>query len=291
MRPILTFILVFLAAIVLAAVLAWPVYELTTTITEASFRRVISHTTLLCGLLISLLYVTRYAGISPAILGYSPPHKGRQFLHGFIIGLGLMAVIEITLLGFGAHRLDSGFAMRFSRLAMLLLSGLATGMVVALIEETIFRGAMYAGLRQQSPLVLTIIMTSLTYAAVHYLKYPDPGPDTAVTWSTGLNALPQAVIRFSQPVYYDAMLTLFMLGVLLAMMRHFSGNLLCCIGLHTAVVMGDKTITKLTNYAPDAGFFWLTNTYDTPLGYASTGWLIVFCLAYYVYMKRKRHNA
>ncbi|MGI9230088.1 MAG: CPBP family intramembrane glutamic endopeptidase [Gammaproteobacteria bacterium] len=285
MRPVIVFLLACVGIIVLGAILAGPVYEL---FPEVRFSRVASRTTLLLGLPASLFYLAWQANLSLGALGYETGQRNKaiEFCNGFVLGLALLMLIELSLLGLGVHAPDSRFDLTLVNLGMVLLKGLSAGLVVALIEETIFRGALYGGLRANSGAASTILAVSLVYAAVHYLKYPELRPQTVVGWSTGPAYLPQALGQFSQPVYYDAMLTLFILGCLFGILRHFSGSIISCIGLHTAIVMLNKTVSKTTDYVATSEYGWLANPYQTTQGYVASFWLLVFCVACYLYAKR-----
>ncbi len=49
------------------------------------------------------------------------------------------------------------------------LTGLATGLVVALIEETFLRGAMQSAIARESGALAAIVLMSLVYAATHFI--------------------------------------------------------------------------------------------------------------------------
>ena len=284
-RPLLVFYAFLLSAILCGALLAFPAYELLSAFSDISFRKTVSRTTLLSGLLFSLLYLAYSHTPSWRSLGMSRNRAGARLLRGLLAGLALMALIEINLLWLGVHQWAPGRDFSVSTVLQLALMGLVTGLLVGIIEELMFRGALYGGLSRQTGKATALIAVSLVYMAVHYLKFRDLPTDTAINWHTGVMMIPSALFQFAQPARYDAMLTLFLLGLLLGLVRIASNSIIPCIGIHTGVVLGENLIQHATRFIPQHPHAHLVNRYEPFVGDLASAWLLLCCLLCYFYCR------
>ena len=287
LRALLVFSGVFIVAILFGALIAYPVYEIYSVFAEVPFRKIISRTTLFSGLLFSLFYFSYYNRLSLQQLGISPHKAHVRLFHGMIAGLAIMAVIESNLLILGIHEPDRDQSFMLNSLSLLLLNGLIVGLLVGVIEEVIFRGALFGGLSRQTNKIAALFMVSLVYAAVHYLKFRELPADTIISWFTGVSILPQALFQFADPTRYDAMLTLFLLGLLLGLVRILTDSLLPCIGIHAGVIAGEKIIQYAADFTPHNPHAHLVNRYDQFTGDLASVWLLVICLLCYFYYRRQ----
>ncbi len=80
----------------------------------------------------------------------------------------IMTVHAMLLILLGA-RVPVPGGIHFNDVLYALLSGLLSGILVALIEESFFRGAMHYGMRRHSPMLTATITTALLYATVHFI--------------------------------------------------------------------------------------------------------------------------
>ena len=291
MRALLVFSAVFLSAILFGALVAFPVYEIFSSFGEITFRKTVSRTTLLSGLLFSLVYFTRYNGLSLARLGLTAQRAHTRLFQGLAAGLVIVAMIEANLLLLGVHAFHAERLLALDQLSPLLFKWLVTGLLVGLVEEVIFRGALLGGLSRQTNQALALVVVSLVYAAVHYLKFRDLPADAIITWHTGVAMIPSALFQFADPARYDAMLSLFFLGLLLGLVRVFSGSLVLCIGVHAGVIVGEKLIQHMTDFVPHSAHAHLVNRYDPFVGDLASAWLLVFCVSFYfIYRRRLRQS-
>lgn len=290
MRALLVFSAVFISAILFGALLAFPVYEIFSSFGEVPFRKIVSRTTLLSGLLFSLLYFAHYNGLSLLRLGIRSHRAHVRLIQGLATGFIIVATIEANLLALGIHDLNTERLLSLERLSLLLLGGLLTGLLVGIVEELIFRGALLGGLSRQTNTALALVTVSLVYAAVHYLKFRDLPADAAIHWYTGLTMLPAALFQFADPARYDAMLTLFFLGLLLGLVRLLTGNLILCIGIHAGLVAGEKFVQHTADFMPYSPHAHLVNRFDPFVGKLASVWLLVFCVSFYFYNRRKPHT-
>lgn len=291
LRALFVFSIVFISAILFGALLAFPVYEIISEFTEIPFRKIISRTTQFSGLLFSLLYFYRIHGLSLHQLGIRFQRIHIRLFQGLAAGLAIMAVIESSLLVLGVHHLDHENFFSPDALSMLLFKGLLTGLVVGIVEELMFRGALLGGLAHRTNKVVALVTVSLVYSAVHYLKFRDLPADTVVAWYTGLSMLPQALFQFADPARYDAMLTLFFLGLLLGLVRLLSGNLALCVGIHAGLITGEKVIRQAADFVPHNPYAHLVNRYEPFMGDLASVWLLLCCVSFYFYYRRRQDRA
>ena len=292
MRALLVFVVVFVSAILAGALLAYPVYEFFSSFGALPFRKVVSRTTQLSGLLFSLLYFCYYCGLSLPGLGLRLRRGHIRLLQGLAAGYAMVAIIEVTLVLLGIHDLNESrlfsFSSLFPGLLQLMLTGLLTGLLVAVIEEIMFRGALLGGLSRQTNQAIALILVSLVYAAVHYLKFRDLPTDATIHWYTGITMLPAALFQFADPARYDAMLTLFFLGLLLGLIRLYTGNLLMCIGFHAGVVSAEKLVQHVVDFMPYSPHAHLVNRFDPFVGNLASVWLLAFSVLFYFACRHRR---
>lgn len=283
LSQVLFFLLLVLIALAGGAFLAWPVHLL---LPDIPFSSLAERGSLLCGLVISLLYVRWTMRLTAAAVGFSRPDGSwlPAVGRGYGAGLIIMLVLALCLWILGLRVVDEQQAFTPAAFAIALLKGLVAGIGASLIEETIFRGALFSGLQQRINTVWAILLTSLLYAAVHFIAYPEPAG--SVHWHTGLALFPAALTGLTDPAILDHFLTLFLLGVLLAMLRWRDGNIWRAFGLHAGVVMIIKLDSYVTDSTTDTGLAYLVSDHDSRLGWLSAGWLLILIIFYAFYCYR-----
>jgi membrane protease YdiL (CAAX protease family) len=140
---------------------------------------------------------------------------------------------------------------------------------------------LFSGLYKKTNALITVSLTSVVYAAVHFLKYRELPEGTQITWTTGLEMLPDAFFKLSYPHILDHFLTLLTLGVLLSMIRLRNGNIALCIGIHAGIVLTLKVSGRFSEYVPDSQFDFMVNWVDHTLGYLSFAWLLIIAIVYW----------
>jgi membrane protease YdiL (CAAX protease family) len=169
------------------------------------------------------------------------PTSSRKLLHlGFGVTLsgGILWLSALGLAAAGAFAVKEGFEP-----IGLLTRALLPAVGAAIGEEWLFRGLVLgAWLRVQSTW-RAIIGTSVLFAVLHFMsplpgqKVADPGAALA-----GFELLGKIFLRFAEPRFFVAeLLTLFILGVLLAWARVRTKSLWLPIGLHAGIVFAFKS--------------------------------------------------
>lgn len=289
MRPvILLFIFIFLA-LLCGALLSFPLYELLNNFFDIRFNKLISHVSSLCGLVFIFLYLKFYNVLDRDTAGFAHGRApvSRDFLHGVLIGIFIMLFLEMIMLVLDIRKpaLELSFN---SALIPFITRAVISGIAVGLIEETLYRGALFGGLMRTSGVLTAVIFSSLVYAAVHFIRFPVLVEVAETGWTAGFLVLSDAFDRFLDPAIIDNFLSLAAFGTFLAVVRLNKGNIYQCIGIHAGVVMSLKIIVKVTDYNPDSGLNFLVNSRDHHLGYLALIWLSLLIAIYY--MNGNRHK-
>ncbi|NBO73227.1 MAG: CPBP family intramembrane metalloprotease [Gammaproteobacteria bacterium] len=276
MRTFLWFMGLFAIGFGVMAVLAWPLYDLLTPTFDLKFHRVANRLGMLTLLIAFVLVARRLALADRQSLGYGLPRA--QFLRetalGLIIGVGTMLPVALVMLGLDLRVLRAGVVLDAATIFGLVTGGLATGLAVALIEETFLRGAMHSGIARESGAKVAIFLTATLYASLHFVgRYRIPieelGPDS------GLRHVLGTLADFATPLdIIDAWLALFAVGVLLGMVRALTGNIAACIGLHAGWVWIISVLRETSQ--PDENNRWrfLLSQFD-----GVVGWLVLAATA------------
>jgi membrane protease YdiL (CAAX protease family) len=110
---------------------------------------------------------------------------------------------------------------------------LCTGMVVGLLEESLFRGAIAGLLERSRGAGWALWGTSGLFAGVHFLK-PDPSAKMEVVgWGSGFELVPRMFYQFSEPrLWLGGFGTLWVFGMVLGLAVRRTGSLWLSIGIH-----------------------------------------------------------
>lgn len=285
MRQILLLFVFIALALLSAALLSWPIFRLLHIFADVSLHKVISLSSSLCSLFFIFLYLKFYNTLDRTTAGFRLVQSSLtvEIGTGIAAGMMIMLVLETVLLLLGIHQWEPGLNISLKFVTTILLKAAFAGVMVALIEETLYRGALLGGLLKTTGVTSAVIVSSMIYAAVHFIDFPQLPANADNRWTSGLLLLAGAFPRFSDPAIIDSLLALFAFGVLLALVRLHKGNIFQCMGLHAGVVAAIKLIKALTDYVPGNDLAYLVNRYDHRLGYLALIWLVVLIIAYYRY--------
>ena len=283
MRQLFLLFIVIIMAFVCGALLSYPLYKLLQLFSDIQFHKITSQLCSLFGLIFIFLYLRLNNILNRTTAGFNFTHVSvkHEVFTGLVAGIAIMLALALVMLGLGMLVPDPELEINLNFLAITLIKAILSGILVALIEETLYRGALLGGLSRTTNVITAIISSSTIYSAVHFIKIPRVPADVDINWLTGFVLLSDSFDRFSNPVFVDSFLALFAFGVLLALIRLNRGNIIQCMGLHAGMVMAIKLIRDFTDYAPGNNFEFLVNRYDHLLGYLALGWLILIIVAYY----------
>jgi uncharacterized protein len=281
MQAFMKFVLLLALALVAGAALAYPLWLLVELVATQPIHRVMHRAAMLAALL-GVVWLVRRMHLNRRALGYGLErrHFIRQMLAGWLIGVAIMLPLMLMLFQLAVRILKPQFAAS-SVLLETALSGLATGLAVAFIEETFFRGVLFSAVERESGAAAAIILPSLLYAALHFLDGRLRIPASEVDWSSGFAVLGKIFERYGEPVaLLDSFLALFGVGVLLAVVRWRTGSIAATLGMHAAWVWIIKFVDKTSRVNPEAASTWLVGSYDGVIGWAAVGWIGLFLMLY-----------
>jgi membrane protease YdiL (CAAX protease family) len=208
-----------------------------------------------CLLLIAL------AGIGPLLrfsglnswrgLGLAPvPHWPRHLLRGFLLGFTSLAIVAASALTAGAR---AWHVDPQSPPLLLVLGGAATtAVIVAVLEEALFRGAIFGTLRQANHWVAGLLLSSAIYSIVHFFQRA-PLRTAQITWTSGLELLPKMARGFGDlPQIVPAVFVLWLAGAILAAVYHRTRSLHFSIGLHAGWIFCAQSYALLTKQQASA---------------------------------------
>lgn len=278
MRPLralgIYLVAVFLGGALLAPGLYWLAQSMAETfphLAQSPFHRFVNRA-LLALALVGIWPLLRSLGTSSwRELGLVKPRgNGIRIASGFALGFVSLAVVAGAAIGSGA-RTFAPQALQAS-LATRLLGALLTAAVVAVLEEILFRGALFGSFRRVMRWTGALLVSSMIYAIVHFMRSAKlPGP---VMWSSGLELLPQMLGGFADwhaiiPGFFNLTLA----GALLAYAYQRTGNLWFSIGLHAGWIFWLKSYGIITREVVDANaWFWGSSR-------LIDGWCSLFVLA------------
>lgn len=172
-----------------------------------------------------------------------PRQHWRRLLQGLSVGITSFAVVVISAVTAGGRTLNDDLTL--GSFASHLPKIVPTMIVVAVLEEMLFRGAIFGVLQRSCHWLAALAVSSLFYAFVHFLaRVEHTGPVTL--WS-GLNVVGGMFHGFIDPrALLPEFLNLTMVGGILAWGYRRTGNLYFSIGLHAGWVFWVKTYGLLT---------------------------------------------
>jgi membrane protease YdiL (CAAX protease family) len=279
-RTFASFVALLALALLLAAALTYPAWLLVGMVSIEPVHRVMNRLAMLIAL-IGLVVLTRRLGLSNrAALGYGLPRAEflRQLGLGWISGIALMLPLVALLLTLEVRQIKPGLD---GDLLPLILQGLLSGLVVAFIEETFFRGILFTAVARTSSALAAVLAPSVLYGALHFLGGKLRVPPEQVSWEHGFQVLSRLFERYAQPLaFVDSFLALVTLGILLALVRLRTGAIAACIGLHAAGVCAIFILRETTTVNGAAKLASIVGTYDGVIGWAAFAWLAAIVAAF-----------
>ncbi len=289
MRAVGLFILFIAALLLIGALLTYPLHALLGDTLDVSPHKLPSRIGKLLAIPAFFLFIRRLGLYSRKSLGYDLPRPLflRQLAAGWLAGLAILMALTGALVSLDIRLLKPLADSFWPDLVGLLLKATLAGLLVGVIEETFFRGALFAAIRRRSTACSTVVLSSLFYAAMHFI---DPLPLPAgvpIGWLSGLESLSGAFWQFGQLATFDSFLALFAVGVFLALVRECTGNIAYCIGLHAGWVLIIKLTKEYTYRNGTSDWAFLIGSYDGVIGYLATAWIALLALGYYGFFMRR----
>jgi membrane protease YdiL (CAAX protease family) len=203
------------------------------------FRRVFNRCVLVVALA-GLWPLWRSLGIkSWGAVGYArQPDWWRQILSGAAVGaVALLLAVLVTRRSLAYDR---------DTLEMLHLVGklLMTACIVSVIEETFFRGGLQGSLQRRVPMLPSLVVSSLIYSVVHFIKPSKEFVMAApVPWNGGFVYLQEVALQsFVGRDFVVEFVSLALLGGILGWLYWRTRALYWPLGLHAGLVFANELV-------------------------------------------------
>ncbi|MCU0787986.1 MAG: CPBP family intramembrane metalloprotease [Verrucomicrobia bacterium] len=272
MRPLVAFLLylavVLLGGPLLAPWLYWLAQHLGDTwpwLADQPFRRYVNRCMLVVALSGMYPLIRAFGARSAAELGLvRPAGQWGRLLGGFALGFASLAVIVVVCMIVGVR--VWGYDLDGPGFAKILVEAALAGVAVSIIEELLFRGAIYGAFRKVMNWPLAALISSAIYAILHFMKRVDDMP--ADHWYSGLIVLGHMFSGFANwheliPGFFNLTLA----GMLLALAYQRSGNLYFSIGLHGGWIFWRRAYGAVTDQprvdgleVPPSAYEWFFGT-------------------------------
>jgi len=282
----------FVGAILLAgmigALLAYPAYELTSGFASWAFHRVASRVAMLV-LIAELVWLCRHLKLTRARdFGYGLPW--RRFLEVSCIwgaiGVATAGVGAAFLLSTHLRVVSPDFTPTGLNFARIFLVGLGSGVAVALLEETVIRGAMHTAIEHESGPWTAALLTAPLFAVLHFFAKTRIAPQD-VGWGSGFDLLLRSFSPLAQPaLVFDSFLSWLIVGLILSLTRVLTGNSAVAIGLHAGWVIVLRMLQEGTTSGEAPPYAFWVGRFDGLLGYWLVPWGL--CIALALWLSRAR---
>jgi membrane protease YdiL (CAAX protease family) len=264
------------AAGLVTAIIAYPVYELTSQVASWPFHRVASRVAMLAAAG-GLVWLCRHLGVSSKrALGYGLPWRRflRVALASGIIGMATAAAGAALLLAMHWRVLGEAHSV-----FKLFLVGLSSGVAVALIEETVMRGAMHSAIARESGQWAAVLFTAPLFAVLHFFAKARI-PVDQLHWASGFDLLARSFAPLGTPsLVFDSFMAWLAVSLVLSLTRVLTGNIAVAIGLHAGWVVILRMLQEATAPGPAAAATPWLGKFDGLLGYWVLPWAVAIAAA------------
>ena len=222
-------------------------------------------------------------------LGYGVPARilFRSMAWGWVLGVLMLAALVFALFLLEIRVPDERAFQPFPLLRKS-LQAIIGGLLVALLEETLFRGALQSAIREKSPLLPALIWSAGLYALVHFMK-PHPLPEGMVAdWAGIWHLFSRVFLDAFRWQHLDSFIALLLAGLLLGLIRARTGHLGWSIGLHAGWVFVLQLTRFLTDGNPDSPLSYWVGSYDGIIGWLGSLWIGSLLLLYAWRTKRTK---
>ncbi|MCF7985846.1 MAG: CPBP family intramembrane metalloprotease [Thiohalocapsa sp.] len=210
-----------------------------------------------------------------ATLGFDAP-RGRMLRAvrwGWVLGVLILLVLVAALMWLGVRVPDPPSDGWIAGVWEKAVAALIGGLLIGLLEEAFFRGALFAAVKRADGLRAAVVWSALLYAVLHFMKPHELPEGMAFDWA-GTRAMFAGVFTgVFQWQHLDSMAALFMVGVFLALVRERTGHIGWCIGLHAGWVFVIQVSRRLTDGDDNAALAFLAGNYDGVIGWLAALWI------------------
>jgi membrane protease YdiL (CAAX protease family) len=263
----------------LSALLAYPLFRLSGSQDIGFYRSLVSRGGQAL-ILLSVYPLAKWLGLCWSDFGLKRRFLG-QWLIGFLLGSAMLGLHMIALVMLDV-RIIAWEKFNPHELLPILGKSLAIGFGVALLEESIFRGALLSIIRRLSNPTMAIVVSAFYYAVLHFIGSKWTTDSEFIGWDTGFRIALDGFAHLRE-VAPDSFLGLFVAGLFLGSLRVvLPMSLGLCMGIHAGWVFIIKSSKSVSYINFDSSLIYLVSHYDLIIGYLSAAWLSVFVILMWI---------
>ncbi|MEA3639403.1 MAG: CPBP family intramembrane glutamic endopeptidase [Lamprobacter sp.] len=215
-------------------------------------------------------------------LGLAPQRADllRAIRGGWLLGVVILAALVLVELYLGI-RIPDRDGLRPLSLLEKAVAALIGGLLIGLLEELFFRGALYSAIRRRASIGAAAVGSAALYALVHFLKPHALPPDVAFDWAGTWSMFLHVFVGLFQWQHLDSLTALFSAGIFLALVRERSGHIGWSVGLHAGWVFVIQLTRRATDGDLTSPWAFLAGQYDGVIGWLAALWIALFTWAYW----------
>jgi membrane protease YdiL (CAAX protease family) len=257
---------------------------------ELKLNKIVSKAVLIL-LVISIYPTMRWLKYSKEDIGFNARSIFiKQLGQGFVIGLLTLIPVLITLYVLEINVLKESADWSVLVVLKRLVVAIFLAFLISLAEEPLFRGVLLTSMAKKIGLWAGIGISSLCYAALHFIKPKIVIPYQQVGFFNSFERLGiDAINNLFNVDILPAFAALFMVGSFLAIIRQRMGlGMGICIGCHAAWVMQIKMSKRYFQANLDSDWVWLTSPYDGIIGPLVAFWMFFLIALYLLYSRQNK---
>jgi uncharacterized protein len=293
LRAFALFLVLVIIALVVGASIAYPAFQLASTVGHWAFHRVGSRIAMLV-LAAELFWYAKHVGLrTRSDFGYGLPWRRfvTQSLWWGLIGMLTAVPAAAFLLGAHIRSFHPGVVFTAGYIVKLFGIGLSSGIAVALIEETVMRGALHTAVQRESGPWAAALLIAPLFAILHFFAKVRIPPNE-LGWRSGFDLLIRSFAPLGHPLnVLDSFLSWVIVGLILSLTRVRTGNIAMAIGLHAGWVIVLRMMQESTVRTPGGRFDFWVGSFDGLIGYWMIPWGIALGAALWLTRSRWESSA
>ncbi len=242
-RGVLNWLLLVLGAVIGASILTPPTVQLIDSLSLLEGLREYSapkvyRRWVMALFLLGAFFFRRYLYIPPAgQIGLVRHSRWRRnLLTGLVVGIVSLAALQLVAFAFGHRVIERDENLTLGYISAAILGGFATAAAVGILEEILFRGALFhAFLRRNKPFS-ALLLTGIIFSGVHFFRAGDI-PIDRHSWLVGPVSAQHLLYGWWEQFHlFPDFVGLFLVSSALCVSVLITKDLFTAIGLHAGWV-------------------------------------------------------
>jgi len=285
MKKTFLFILSFGAVLLLAVFLSPLLYQILPYKFERIFNRIVMVGTLVC-----VVIFVRIKKETFVQYGLTWQNDSLRFLLTAFFAPVIVLSLYVALQVFVGEAVLSIRDVSAWKWIQRILLAIAAGLLIGVIEEFFFRGALFnsllCALCNRGKLILSLLVTNLFYSIVHFVHAKKPFVDQTPDFIDGFRLLAAPFSSFAHfGSFWPGFVGLFIFGLMLSGLTLKTKSLYPAIGLHAGAVFFIKTDGLWVDFSTTNMIWGSGKMYD---GFAGWGALAILYLILLLILKEPR---